>query len=79
MATVFERIKKVLIEGKKISEEKITLDASLYDDLNFDSLDAVELIIAMEEEFECEITDEEAEGLNTVRDIVEIARKKGVE
>lgn len=77
--TAFDRIKKVLMEEHSIPEEKITLDTSLIDDLNFDSLDAVELIMAIEKEFECEIADEDIESLSTVRDAVELAKRKGAE
>ncbi|MFO7815096.1 MAG: acyl carrier protein [Halanaerobiales bacterium] len=71
MAEVFDRIVKVVSEELAISEEEITKDASFIDDLGADSLDVVELIMALEEEFDIEIPDEDAEEIATVSDAVD--------
>jgi acyl carrier protein len=61
MSTIEERVKKIVIEQLGVKEEEVTTTASFVDDLGADSLDTVELVMALEEEFECEIPDEEAE------------------
>ncbi len=71
MAEVLDRIVKVVSEELAISEDEITEDASFIDDLGADSLDVVELIMALEEEFDIEIPDEDAEEIATVSDAVE--------
>ncbi|MCF8000728.1 MAG: acyl carrier protein [Halanaerobiales bacterium] len=71
MAEVLDRIVKVVSEELAISEEEITEDASFIDDLGADSLDVVELIMALEEEFDIEIPDEDAEEIGTVSDAVD--------
>jgi acyl carrier protein len=71
MAEVYDRIVKVVSEELAISEDEITEDASFIDDLGADSLDVVELIMALEEEFDIEIPDEDAEEIATVSDAVE--------
>ncbi len=70
MAEVYDRIVKVVSEELAISEDEITEDASFIDDLGADSLDVVELIMALEEEFDIEIPDEDAEEIATVSDAV---------
>lgn len=65
----FEKIKEVMIDSLGCDEEKITMEASLADDLNIDSLDAVELVMALEEEFGIKIPDEELSTMKTVKDI----------
>lgn len=75
MATVFERVRKIIVEQLGVEESDVTLQTSFVDDLNADSLDLVELIMAMEEEFSdkgksMEISDEDAEKLATVQDAV---------
>lgn len=67
MATIEERVRKIIIENLEVGEEEVTLDASFVDDLGADSLDTVELVMALEEEFDTEIPDEEAEKITTVR------------
>ncbi len=67
----FERVKKVLVEQLDVSEDEVTLAASIIDDLGADSLDVVEIIMGLEEEFDVEIPDEEAEKLTTVQKIVD--------
>ena len=61
-----DRVKKVIMEQLGVKEDQITDNASFVDDLGADSLDTVELVMALEEEFDCEIPDEEAEKITTV-------------
>lgn len=67
MSTAEERVRKIVIEQLGVTEEQATNAASFVDDLGADSLDTVELVMALEEEFECEITDEDAEKITTVQ------------
>ena len=67
MATNEERVKKVIMEQLGVNEDQLTDNASFVDDLGADSLDTVELVMALEEEFDCEIPDEEAEKITTVK------------
>ena len=67
MSTAEERVRKIVIEQLGVTEEQATNAASLVDDLGADSLDTVELVMALEEEFECEITDEDAEKITTIQ------------
>jgi acyl carrier protein len=71
MSTIEERVKKIVIEQLGVKEEQVTAGASFVDDLGADSLDTVELVMALEEEFECEIPDEEAEKITTVQGAVD--------
>lgn len=64
------RVKKIVVEQLGVKEEEITTDASFVDDLGADSLDTVELVMALEEEFETEIPDEDAEKIITIKDAV---------
>ena len=64
------RVKKIVVEQLGVKEEEITADASFVDDLGADSLDTVELVMALEEEFETEIPDEDAEKMVTIKDAV---------
>ena len=70
MSNVEERVKKIVAEQLGVKEE-IANDASFVDDLGADSLDTVELVMALEEEFECEIPDEDAEKITTVQQAVD--------
>lgn len=71
-----DSVKKILAEKlPDASEDKITLDASVMDDLGADSLDVVEIIMAIEESFSIDIPDEEAESLTTVQSIVDYIEK----
>ncbi len=84
MATVFERVKKIVVEQLGVEEEEVTMEASFADDLNADSLDLVELVMAFEEEFgkegdPFEIPDEDAEKMLTVKDAVDYLKEHGVE
>ncbi|MBI3900187.1 MAG: acyl carrier protein [Gammaproteobacteria bacterium] len=71
MSSVEERVKKIVVEQLGVNETEVTGDASFVDDLGADSLDTVELVMALEEEFDCEIPDEEAEKITTVRQAVD--------
>lgn len=67
MSTIEDRVKKIVIEQLGVNEDQVTLEASFVDDLGADSLDTVELVMLLEEEFDCEIPDDEAEKINTVQ------------
>ena len=76
MVTVSDRVKKIIVDQLGVEEEEVVLSASFVDDLNADSLDLVELIMALEEEFsdgdrKLEIADEDAEKILTVKDAVD--------
>lgn len=71
MSTVEERVKKIVVEQLGVKEEEVTDAASFVDDLGADSLDTVELVMALEEEFETEIPDEEAEKITTVQQAID--------
>ena len=73
---VFEKVKTVIIDQLGISEDEVTMEASFTDDLGADSLDTVELVMALEEEFNTEIADEDAEKLVTVKKTVEFILNK---
>lgn len=66
-----ERVKKIVMENLRVAEEKVVDDARFAEDLEADSLDTVELIMALEEEFKCEIPDSEAEKIRTVKDAID--------
>ena len=71
MENVEQRIKKIVAEQLGVNEADVKSESSFVDDLGADSLDTVELVMALEEEFECEIPDEEAEKINTVQQAVD--------
>ena len=71
MSSTADRVKRIVCEQLGVGEEEVTLEASFIDDLGADSLDTVELVMAFEEEFEIEIPDEEAEGIQTVKNAVD--------
>ncbi len=71
MSSIEERVKKIVIEQLGVKEEEVTTEASFVDDLGADSLDTVELVMALEEEFKTEIPDEEAENITTVKQAVD--------
>ncbi|MET4677522.1 acyl carrier protein [Luteibacter sp. ME-Dv--P-043b] len=71
MSTNEERVKKIVVEQLGVKEDEVTNNASFVDDLGADSLDTVELVMALEEEFECEIPDEEAEKITTVQQAID--------
>ena len=70
MSDVADRVKKIVVEHLGIEEEKVIENASFIDDLGADSLDTVELVMAFEEEFSCEIPDDAAEKIVTVKDAI---------
>jgi acyl carrier protein len=71
MSSVEERVRKIVVEQLGVKEEEVNLDASFVDDLGADSLDTVELVMALEEEFETEIPDEDAEKITTVKEAID--------
>ncbi len=73
---VFESVKSILVDQLNISEDSVQMDSLFVDDLNADSLDMVELVMAMEQEFNISIPDEEAERIKTVGDAVEFIKGK---
>ena len=84
MATVFVRVQTVVAEKLGVEQEEVVPGASFVNDLNADSLDLVELIMAFEEEFstdvtEIEISDEDAEGITTVQKAIDYLNEKGVQ
>ncbi len=68
---IFEKVKKIIVEQLGVAETSVTMEASFIDDLGADSLDIVELIMALEEEFDMEIPDEDAEKIVSVSDVVD--------
>ena len=66
----FDKIKEIIVEQLGVEADQVTMEASFIDDLGADSLDIVELIMALEEEFDMEIPDEEAEKISTVGDVI---------
>ena len=66
-----DRVKKIIVSQLNVSEEQVTTEASFIDDLGADSLDQVELVMALEEEFDTEIPEEEAEKLQTVGSVIQ--------
>ena len=70
MATVYERVRALIVDQLSVEDEQVTPNASFVDDLNADSLDLVEVIMALEQEFGTEIKDEDAESIRTVGDAV---------
>lgn len=71
MSEIVERVRKIICEQLGVSEEEATLEASFVDDLGADSLDTVELVMALEEEFETEIPDEDAEKITNMQQAVD--------
>ena len=72
----FERVRKVLVEQLDVSEDEVTAAASIVDDLGADSLDVVEIVMGLEEEFDVEIPDEDAEKITTVQEIMNYVEEK---
>ncbi len=75
--SISPKVKEIIVEQLGVDPEKVKPEASFIDDLGADSLDIVELVMAMEEEFDLEIPDEDAEKLKTVQDVASYLQKKG--
>ena len=71
MASIEEKVKHIIVEQLGVDEAEVKLEAHFVDDLGADSLDVVELVMALEEEFSLEISDEDAEKLTTVKQVIE--------
>jgi acyl carrier protein len=74
--STFDRVKKVVVEQLDVAEDEVTPQASFVDDLGADSLDVVELVMGLEEEFDIEIPDEDAEKITTVQEAVSYIDEK---
>jgi len=74
MSSIEDRVKKIVVEQLGVKEEEVVPEASFVDDLGADSLDTVELVMALEEEFETEIPDEDAEKITTVQQAIDYVR-----
>ncbi len=72
---VFDKVKDIIVEQLGVAEASVTMEASFIDDLGADSLDIVELVMALEEEFDIEIPDADAEKVTTVGDVVEYIKE----
>jgi acyl carrier protein len=70
MSDVFDRVKRIIVDRLGVEESEVTLEASFKDDLGADSLDVVELVMELEDEFDLEISDEDAEKITTVGEVV---------
>ena len=68
---MFEKVREIIADKLSINEDEITMDSSFLEDLNADSLDIVELIMALEEEYDLEIAEEDAKSMKSVKNIVE--------
>lgn len=75
-ASIEDRVKKIVIEQLGVKEDEVKNDASFVDDLGADSLDTVELVMALEEEFDIEIKDEEAEKITTIQEAIDFVKKR---
>lgn len=73
---IFDKVKEILIDQLDCEEEKVTMEASISDDLGADSLDIVDLVMSLEEEFDVEIPDDQVENIKTVGDIVKYVEDK---
>ncbi len=76
MSSIEEQVKSIVAEQLGVKEEEVTNDASFVDDLGADSLDTVELVMALEEEFETEIPDEDAEKITTVQQAIDFVNSR---
>ena len=74
--SIEEKVSDIIVEKRNVPQEKVKLEASFIDDLGADSLDLVELVMAMEEAFGMEISDDEAEKLRTVKDVIDYVKAR---
>ncbi len=79
MSNIQEQVKQIVAEQLGVKVEEVTNEASFVDDLGADSLDTVELVMALEEEFDCEIPDEEAEKITTVQLAIDYVKEKNTD
>jgi acyl carrier protein len=84
MATILERVIKIVVEQLGVEDSEVKPESSFVDDLNADSLDLVELVMTLEEEFSnggkrLEIPDEDAENIKTIQDVVDYLKERGIE
>tara|TARA_B100000965_G_C19576128_1_gene751381 strand:+ start:1635 stop:1865 length:231 start_codon:yes stop_codon:yes gene_type:complete len=70
--TTVERITKIISEELRIDKDKIVPEAHVFDDLNFDSLDSVQVVLELEKEFDIETTDDEIDSIQTIQDIIDL-------
>jgi acyl carrier protein len=77
MSSIEDQVRNIVAEQLGVKEEEVTAEASFVDDLGADSLDTVELVMALEEAFECEIPDEEAEKITTVQLAIDYIKARG--
>ncbi len=73
---VFEQVKEIVVERLGVEDDKVTMEAEFIGDLNADSLDLVEVIMALEQEFDTEVKDEDAENIRTVGDAVRFIKER---
>lgn len=73
---IFEKVRSILVDQLDVDEDSITLESSIADDLGADSLDVVDMVMSLEEEFDVEIPDEDIESMKTVGDIVKFIEAK---
>lgn len=73
---IFDKVKEILVDQLDVEDEKVTMEASIIDDLGADSLDLVDLVMSLEEEFDVEIPDEQVENIKTIGDIVKFIEDK---
>jgi acyl carrier protein len=76
---MFEKIKEIVAEQLSCNEDEITMDTNFKDDLGADSLDLFELVMALEEEYDVEIPSEDLTNINTVEDVINYLKDKGIE
>ena len=76
MSEVFDKVKEIIVEHLGVDDSTVTMDAALVEDLKADSLDTVEMVMTLEEEFSVEIEDADAEGLKTVGDVVRFIEER---
>ncbi len=76
MSSIFDKVKAIIVDQLSVEDEEVTMESTFVDDLGADSLDIVELVMALEEEFDMEIPDEDAEKIRTVGDAVKYIEER---